>query len=156
MSTRVVIGTVVVLLTAGLLGCGGEPAHEVVDDGTICFGDRLYADDRDEHLPAGESFEITVFVAECLSGCRHDTVPADCSVDVDGETLTVSSYGGWSEKSSMLPRTCTDMCVEYRTSCEVPALEEGTYRVEHGDNIYEMEVPGGEGERSCLDEDDEV
>ena len=152
----VVIATASLTLTFSGLGCGSEPDQEFVDEGEICFGDSYYGQDRSQVLPEDEQFEIWVLMASCLSTCEHNTEPAECSVELECDTLTVTSYGAYSETSAPLGTGCAAVCVEYGPTCEAPPLDEGTYRLEHGDDTYEVAVPGEEEAPNCLGEDDQL
>lgn len=151
-----VVATATLLFAVGAIGCGSEPDHEFVDDGQVCFGDTFSGGDRSEVLPQEEPFEVSILIASCLSACNDETEPSDCSVELEGDTLTVTSYGAYSSSRPMWGTDCPDVCVEYGPTCEAPALDEGTYRLEHGDHTYEVEVPGEEAASNCLYEDDKV
>lgn len=46
--------------------------------------------------------------------------------------------------------TCVGICNELTATCTVPALAEGSYTFVHGDDTYEVDVPGSDEETGCL------
>lgn len=140
------------LLLAGLLvACGPitNETFEYEDEGDLCFSSDPWGGGDRTTLKADEPFELTVVFNSCLSSGCTDFHETSCSIDRSGETLTIASQGSYTDTSGGMS-ACTDDCAASSATCEGPALEEGTYTFVHGDDTYEVEVPGSEEEPGCL------
>ena len=136
-----------------VVGCGGpegETRH-LEDEGEICFGDEYAPGEDRSHLEADEPLVLTVLFSDCVGGC-DEAHEGSCSIEESGNTVTVTSQGSYTEQGPPPGGTCTMDCRFYTTTCEGPVLGEGTYELEHGDDIYEFTVPGDGEESRCLDD----
>lgn len=87
--------------------------------------------------PADKDFTMTFIMTSCSDTCATYEV-AECSVDVDTEARTIDvdasvSYGEKDGVDAAALEGCTLACgAPVVAHCSVPALGEGTYRVNAG------------------------
>ena len=153
MQSRSCFVLLVCLMALVLAGCGlTESSEEITleDEGAICFSEVYWGGGDRADLQADEPLEIMVLFGECLVGGCNRTVDTSCSVEVDGDTVTITSTGIYEVVDPGRGGACTDDCGALTARCTVPALAEGSYTFVHGDDSYEVDVPGSEEESSCL------
>jgi hypothetical protein len=137
---RVLLALVAPLAAVSLLSaCTDTVALD--DAGTAC----LSAEDA-WWTPEPQTFEadtpitVTVVLAECLSSSCSSEREGTCDVAVTGDHIVISGHGSYVDESGP-GRSCTDDCINIEATCEVPALDEGTYTVAYGDDEISLEIP---------------
>jgi hypothetical protein len=116
---------------------------EYVDEGEAClyadaFPDDLFEAAEPQLFHVGSRLATTVTVPECLSSSCDVHRVAQCWVERDGATITVSSLLAFDELAAEL---CTLDCGRLVARCEGEPLAAGDYQVVHGDAVVALTVP---------------
>lgn len=132
--------SLLVALLASSIACvpgldGDWVLQERTDEGQICF------DEVSIETPG----TIEIWLDACLSSSCSREATASCTATASGNTITLTSAFSWEENVAP-DAMCTEDCNQIMASCELPALPEGTYEVQHGDDLLSLTVPG---EASC-------
>jgi hypothetical protein len=96
-------------------------------------------DARPQKLKAGHSVVLGAFSPWCVHESCDQRPSMQCQVTREGTTMVVHSRF-WGEHKD--GARCTKDCKSMTASCETPALEAGTYSVQHGSESFAFEVPG--------------
>lgn len=125
---------------------------EYEDEGRVCTsGDHPHTNPDRSHIEAGEPFDLAVVFNDCRSSSCTEFHDMACEVELAGDTLVVTSEGSYTDYETP-GRICTDDCAVASATCAVPGLDEGSYTLQHGDEVYTFDVPGDEDEPACLEE----
>ncbi len=118
--------------------------HSFKDQGRMCV---LPEAARDAFVPpapssrsyaANQRLAIQVTMPDCLSSsCSHDA-HADCTAEVKGTTIQVTSRGSYNEDKS---GPCTLDCGSLVAHCLTGPLPAGTYEIRHGNATVSLTVP---------------
>jgi len=127
------------LLTAA---CNGS-SDTVLDDVGLACAEGI----ADAALP------VTVDFQSCLSSSCDHLQSAECTVTLDGTTLTVEATATIHHPDNPT-NTCTADCGSAFAECETPILAEGTYTLVYGDQSTELVVPTdapADAEPTCVE-----
>ena len=123
---RCVVGFVFAV-ALGVVGCGGD-VTSYRNEGLVCLESR-----------SDGVLDVSVIFPTCLSSTCDTVLQSSCSIDVEGFTITVESFGSFET-----PRrgSCSADCQQLSAGCasEEP-IPPGDYTVIHGEDEAMLEVP---------------
>lgn len=140
--------TILVAAAFLLVACGDEVEEDSSnandeemseqDLGAICFN--VDSPWEPGSYSADSPVSIRVFTAQdMISGCATD-IAAECEVSEDGDAIHIESTTTYQESSD---EEC-DGEAYLTTTCGDLTLEAKTYDVVHGDQTYEVSIPGND------------
>ena len=140
-----------IYLTACGLGATSARIYEDDSRAKLCLVERSQrADAASEELILPEETPLEMILALEMIGSsdRGPLIHESCSVELDGETLVVSSVVEFDRGTrSGGDSVFLDNRILY---CDAPALEAGEYEVVHGESTYTLTVPS-ESNLDCGD-----
>lgn len=139
-----------------LASCGKDHV-EYVDQGRLC----VYAsppatpfDQNTQEFVADAPIHIMVTHHGCLSSSCTEDRESSCTVDIQGQAITVSSQGGYTDTSGAPFGGCTDDCAVVAGTCSTAALPAGTYTLQHGDDSLTLTIPATAETPPCVGQSD--
>jgi hypothetical protein len=88
-------------------------------------------------FPADRALLITVMAPTCLSSSCSKDRKAECSTEVKGNVIVVTSKLSFRQEGT----TCTADCGALVARCMTPPLPAGSYLVQHGTQNFGLTVP---------------
>jgi hypothetical protein len=145
-----------VLFPIILTSCGGgKDRVEYTDQGRLC----VYAsqptpfDQNPQEFVADAPIHVMVTHHGCLSSSCTEDRESSCTIDVQGQVVTVSSQGGFTDTSGASV-ACTDDCALVAGACSTAALPAGTYTLHHGDDSLTLTIPSTAATPPCVGQSD--
>lgn len=118
-------------------GTGAAPSQRTVEnDGEVCLENRS----GDSEAVEPGDLRARVIFNTCLSSTCDDVQSKNCTVELDGTTVVVESRADIVSQGG----PCSADCGFASVTCDVPPLERGDYRVEHGDASTSFTLPSDE------------
>ena len=126
-----------------LLGCSNR--EERKNEGSVCLfanaelaAEHWNSQDAPQPFAEGAPVFFVFKTKECLSSSCDTEREVRCSVQRDGDVLTVETEASWVRRTI---GGCTEDCGILSTTCQSPALAAGTYTVKHGADSVTFTVP---------------
>ena len=112
-------------------GCESQPPeHLQINGGQVCL------DPTAVSQFAGGSLRFEVVMDSCPSMCITD-IESLCSVTLEGNTIVVNSEAQWTGYDG----SCTLLCATpIKATCRLD-LDEGTYELRHGTDLWTLGLP---------------
>ena len=121
-------------------------ARSFEDEGRFCFGEFDAGGQPQAELEAGEPFPVTFSKQACLSSSCTEDMQAQCQIDIDDE-VTLSASASYSN-TTHLNESCTEDCNDFHADCgQLMFEQEGNYAVNHGEETFQLTIPG---EPDCI------
>lgn len=129
-----------------------EPiTHEFENEGALCVGTEWSLDYSDETIEVGDTLEVYVEFADCLSSSCSTDFEGECNLHQWGSGIyQVTSSGSYVDLSPV-EQECTADCGNFSTKCGEVTFEGDTVALVHGQAHYYIE-PGSE--RRCIRQED--
>ena len=120
--------TVLILaLPLGVVGCSGD-VSSYRNEGTLCLESR-----------SDGVLDVSVIFPPCLSSTCDTVLETSCSINVEGSTITVESFGSFETATR---GSCSADCQLLTAHCESEEpIPPGDYTVVHGEDEGMIEVP---------------
>jgi hypothetical protein len=94
---------------------------------------------RKQSLPAEHAVTFGAYAPTCMNPTCDDYESLQCWVERAGDKLTVHTRYSDLHKDGT---KCTTDCRIVTAGCDSPALQAGTYTVQHGDRTFKLKIPG--------------
>lgn len=128
-----------IAIVAAACGTGATPSVRTVENsGEVCLQNPPDSGETDG-VDTGELRAQVVFDT-CISSTCDEIQDKNCSARIDGSKVVIESEAEILSKGG----TCSPDCGIVSATCEVPALESGEYRLEHGDKSRTFQLPSDE------------
>ncbi len=125
--------------------------HEFEDEGAVCVGTSGKLDPTGGTIEVGETVEIYVQFADCLSSSCSANFDSDCELHQWGSGIYQITSSGSYDDLSPVEYECTADCNDFSTKCGEVTFGGDEVVLIQGDAHHYIE-PGSE--RRCVDEGD--
>lgn len=141
MKSLVIVFSAMLWLTA----CGMEATetdYTFSNEGELCVHAAepvdLWNTNVEQSYMADQPLTFTVRFVTCLSSSCSDNYVTECSASVEGNTVTITSNGGYTDLGH---DTCTTDCRQLAATCNLDSgLPEGEYTVVHGEDSMSLTI----------------
>lgn len=129
------------MILIGLVAACGEQV--LVDDAELCIESPSSLEGPEIDVPLDDGWRLE---ATARGSCHTPELQASCKVEVDGDTLLVTTGTTWKNTGPAL--RCEMAIISSSATCDLPPLDDGAYTIVYAGQEMPLSLPTPEA--GCL------